>query len=217
MENFLNALITLISQVVQPQKPQGRQIGIQNVNGQIVPLYDDGTYATQAPISTPQSVQQVQQNPNQFFNFDPHIGPETKRTIYSPPSEDLPLYQKYFPKEATNSAVTAFNESMYNPTAKNVNTKGVYKGTVDRGYFQLNDNTVRDLLDKYPNTMGRIGVANFDDWSTNKWKDKETNFAVAKLLRDKLEDRAGKPAWTSWYGWQDQGFKDVDKVNTKTQ
>jgi len=161
-----------------------------------------------SPIGTLSTSQPQKPTPPPFeFNFEPHIGPDTKREIYAPPEEDLPLYQEYFPKEATSSATVSFNESMYNPEAINQNTDGTW----DRGYFQMNDVAVQDLLKFYPNTMKKIGVKNFKDWVDNKWKDKEINFAVAKLYREKFEDRSNIPPWSRWYGWQDQGFKDVGK------
>jgi hypothetical protein len=161
--------------------------------------------------ATPQSQYspkpQVTPNLERVLNFAPHQTAKTRK-IWEPPLEDKNLMFEYFPKEATSSAVAAFNESMYNPLAENINTNG----TVDRGYFQINEATFNELMQKYPNTLRKMGVSSFDDMF-----DKRKNFAVAALLRSKLEDRAGKQPWTSWYGWQDQGFKDVGNPNIDYQ
>lgn len=144
------------------------------------------------------------------FNFTPHINEKTKRTIYAPPDEDKALFQEFFPKEATSAATAAFNESMYNPKAENQNTQGPHAGEWDTGYFQISDGSLQHMLKYYPNTMKKIGVQNREDL-----KDKRKNFAVAKLVREKLEDRTGSAAWSSWKGWQDQGFVDVGNPNVK--
>jgi hypothetical protein len=200
MEELLKAILTLF----QPQTMYAYK-------------GDPKIYNQPRQIPQPiQPTQQVQQTPDQFFNFAPHIDENTKRTIYAPPQQDMSLYQQHFPQEATSAATTAFNESMYSPKAMNQNTgnpNSPYYKSWDRGYFQLNDKTVQELLQKYPNTMKKIGVNNYDDWINNKWSDKPTNFAVAKLVRTKLEDRANVPAWSQWRGWQDQGFKDVGNPN----
>ena len=142
------------------------------------------------------------------FNFKPHINKGTKREIYAPPAEDFPLYQEYFPKDATQSATVAFNESMYNPSAKNSNKDG----TTDRGYFQINDVAYNDLMKYYPNTMKKLGVTKREDLF-----DKRKNFAVAKLYQDKFEKRPGTPLWGHWQGWKDQGFTNVGNPNVNYQ
>jgi hypothetical protein len=179
------------------------------------PLFGSKSTPSTAPIiPTPAPVVETSAPAEPFkFNFEPHIGKNTKRKIYEPPMADQALYNEFFPKEATSAATVAFNESMYNPEAKNLNTKGRLAGTYDRGYFQMNDESVMDLIANYPNTMKKLGVNSFDDWVNGKSEDKRTNFAVAKLYRDKYEDRPGKKAWSSWYGHTDQGFENVGNPN----
>lgn len=157
-----------------------------------------------APTLTPTPI--APKYPEGTLNFSPHQA-DTTRQIWEPPQEDKEMMFNYFPKDATSSAIVAFNESMYNPEAKNQNDNGTW----DRGYFQMNDVAIQDLLKYYPNTMRKIGVNSFDDWQNSKWKDKKINFEVAKLYKEKFEDRPGLPAWSHWLGWQDQGFKDVGK------
>lgn len=163
-------------------------------------------YAT--PTPTPEAFK---------FVFKPHETEETRK-IWSPPDDDLELYQRYFPKEATSAATVAFNESMYNPKAVNKNTKGKLKGTEDVGYFQINYgkpddsgqmSTFDDLWRRYPLRMKQIGAYTKQDLF-----DKEKNFQVAKLLKDDAEKeykRLGldKNPWDRWYGWKDQGFVNV--------
>jgi len=154
---------------------------------------------------TPTSLPTPTPTPEPFrFDFSPHINENTKRTIYAPPAEDVPLFQEFFPQEATSAAIGAFNESMYNPEAGRIgsigplelgtyNATGTKAGTEDVGYFQHNVgqptqkeingkeniSTLTDYLRRYPKEMKKMGINEPKDLL-----DKRKNFAFMKLIRE---------------------------------
>jgi hypothetical protein len=101
---------------------------------------------------------------------------------------------KHFMNEATNAFLTLKNENAkLDPRAQNVNPDG----SIDRGIFQINNQTYLDLLGRKGNDVRNLGINSFDDLY-----DAAKNIQMAKLLYD---DRASwdESGWNAWYGAPD--------------
>lgn len=142
------------------------------------------------------------------YDFTPYLGNSTEKP-QTPPIQYQALHEKYFPNEATPSALAAYKESSYNPQAINENKKGQLRGTKDYGYFQINagqpkdktkKSTFQDLWERYPQKMAQIGV-----YSPEDLLDVNKNFQVASLIKED-EKLAGQKPWSRWYGWQNAGY-----------
>ncbi len=117
------------------------------------------------------------------------------------PSQEIQdLLWKYFPDEATASAVALAGENKgFNPNAKNLNANGTY----DYGLMQNNTATLREMLGKgrYGNQLREGGINAPED----VLGDAEKSILASKVTRQ-YENDAGVDPWSWWYGWQNNGY-----------
>lgn len=169
-----------------------------------------------APTPTPQPTQQPQPQGNDGFVFDYGSmpvdqewrakGPRPNFNPQQPPAQIGRIIRDVFPHDATAAATIASTENATfdSNRADNVNSDG----TVDRGIFQVNQNTFNGLMQRQGNKLKELGITSFDDM-----RDPRKNALVARMIRDGA--RAYRPetnpeGWGGWFGWQDTGY-DLNK------
>lgn len=142
---------------------------------------------TKAPTKSPTRSPQVLGASSDFmFNSLPF----GKTQIPQPPQEVGNALRKYFPNEATQSAIAAWSESGYSPQAQGKNRDG----SLDRGLMQINSNTFADYKRRMPGIMEQYGIKSYEDMY-----DMIKNIQMANLIRK-------YQGWDAWYGPGNQGF-----------
>ena len=174
--------------------------GEKNVKEVVMPAQE----STPSPIQTLAGVQDFDSQREQYRVQSDFILPKTPMAIQQKVKE-------VFGAEADKALTVLGTENpRLDANAYNFNDPNdprvspAFRGSGDYGMFQINNVTLQDFQNRFPDAVAKIGIRTIEDL-----RDVDKNVKMAKLIRD-------KQGWGAWKGWQNQGFDVTKSITPET-